>query len=236
MRRWMMGGALSAVLACGGASDEGSGRPAEATSQVSGADTASATMTAARPRVVILGTSLTAGLGLEPSEAYPAVLQRLADSVGLAVEIVNAGLSGETSAGALRRIEWVLQQPAALVVIETGANDGLRGVDPSETAANLRGIVAAVRGASPTLPIALVAMEAPPNLGAAYTDRFRRVFSEVAAESGATLLPFLLLEVAGRAELNQSDGIHPTAEGAALAARTLWPALVPLLRQVAVPQ
>ncbi len=230
-----MGGALSAVLACGGAADEVAERPVLADSQVSGSDTASATSRTPRPRVVILGTSLTAGLGLEPAEAYPAVLQQLADSAGLAVEIVNAGLSGETSAGALRRIEWLMQQPAALLVIETGANDGLRGIEPSTTAANLRGIIAAARAAHPGVPIALVAMEAPPNLGAAYTDRFRRVFSEAAAEAGATLLPFLLQEVAGRAELNQSDGIHPTAEGAARAARTLWPALEPLLRRTASP-
>ncbi len=232
-----MGSALGAVLACGGASDGSPERQSEAAStqavpQVSESNSGSATAAAPQGRVLIVGTSLTAGLGVEPSEAYPAVLQRLADSAGLPVEIVNAGLSGETSAGALRRMDWLLRQPVALLVIETGANDGLRGIDPSATAANLRGIVAAARAADAGLPIAIVSMEAPPNLGAAYTDRFRRVFGEVAAESGATLLPFLLLEVAGRAELNQSDGIHPTAEGAALAARTLWPALEPLLRQV----
>jgi acyl-CoA thioesterase-1 len=152
----------------------------------------------------------------------------MADSAGFAVQVVNAGLSGETSAGALRRVEWLLQQTPDLLIIETGANDGLRGVDPDSTEANLRALVATVRAKLPSLPIALVQMEAPPNLGPLYTSRFRAVFRDVARDEGLTLLPFLLEQVAGQSSLNQSDGIHPNPAGAEIAARTLWPALVPL--------
>lgn len=219
------------LIACGSGSDAPVPATPAPAPQSSEATTAEATQ-ARGPRVVILGTSLTAGLGVEPEEAYPAVVQRLADSAGFVVQIVNAGLSGETSAGALRRVEWLLQEAPALLIIETGANDGLRGVDPDSTAANLRGIIARVRAAYPAVPIALVQMEAPPNLGPAYTARFRAVFGEVAGETGVTLLPFLLERVAGVPALNQADGIHPTPEGAELAARTLWPSLVPLLRSV----
>jgi acyl-CoA thioesterase-1 len=234
MRSWWMGGVIGAALACGGQDDSAPNGAAEATPQVSESAPLGATQTG-RARVVILGTSLTAGLGVEPQEAYPAVLQQLADSAGFPVEIVNSGLSGETSAGALRRVDWLLQAPPALLIIETGANDGLRGLDPDTTAANIRGIVASVRARYPDTPIALVQMEAPPNMGPGYTDRFRAIFPAVARELGVTLLPFLLLEVAGRPELNQSDGIHPSPAGAALAARTLWPALVPLLRDLVPP-
>lgn len=185
------------------------------------------------PAVLIVGTSLTAGLGLDPEQAYPAVLQRMADSAGYAVRIVNAGLSGETSAGALRRLEWLLREPAAMVVLETGANDGLRGLDVDSTRANL---VAAVRLVKRTLPgarVALVQMEAPPNLGSDYTQRFRANYAEVASSEGAELLPFLLDGVAGVRRLNQGDGIHPTEEGARRVARNLWGSLAPELARLA---
>jgi acyl-CoA thioesterase-1 len=180
-------------------------------------------------RVVFLGTSLTAGLGLDPSEAYPALLQRKIDSAGLAFTAVNAGVSGETSAGARRRIEWLLREPVAVLVIETGANDGLRGVDPEVTKANLRRVVRSVRERAPGARVLLVQMEAPPNLGASYTARFRAMYSEVARESGATLVPFLLEGVAGEASLNQPDGIHPNEAGHKIVAKTVADALVPLL-------
>lgn len=185
------------------------------------------------PAVLIVGTSLTAGLGLDPDSAYPAVLQRMADSAGYAVRIVNAGLSGETSAGALRRLEWLLREPAALVMIETGANDGLRGLDVDSTRANLEAIVRAVKGALPAAPVLLVQMEAPPNLGDDYTRRFRANYPAVAKGEGAVLVPFLLEGVAGERRLNQADGIHPTAEGARLVARNVWPTLSPYLTRLA---
>lgn len=175
------------------------------------------------PVVLFAGTSLTAGLGLAPSDAYPAVLQRMADSAGLPVRVVNAGLSGETSAGLLRRLPWLLQQPADVIVIETGANDGLRGLNVDSTLANLRRIVAMVREAQPEARVLVVQMEAPPNLGAEYTSRFRAMFPTVARESGATLVPFLLEGVAGVRELNQADGIHPNEAGARRVAETVWP-------------
>lgn len=183
-------------------------------------------------RVLFIGTSLTAGLGLDPDSAYPAVLQQLADSNNLRVAMVNAGLSGETSAGALRRVDWLLQEPSEVVVIETGANDGLRGLNPDSTRANLVAIIQAVRAAKPDTRILLAQMEAPPNLGPRYTRAFHDAFLNVARDEGVTLIPFFLEGVAGVPELNQSDGIHPTEEGARRAARNMWLTLAPVLREV----
>jgi len=188
-----------------------------------------ATPAAGAPRILVAGTSLTAGLGLDPADAYPALLQRKADSAGYGARVVNAGLSGETSAGLARRIDWLLEEPAAVVVIETGANDGLRGLDVDSLGANLRGIVGTVRARQPDARILLVQMEAPPNFGARYTQAFRETFARVAADSGVTLVPFLLDGVAGIGTLNQDDGIHPNEEGARIVAATVWRALEPVL-------
>jgi acyl-CoA thioesterase-1 len=177
--------------------------------------------------VVLFGTSLTAGLGLDPAVAYPALLQEKADSAGYRVELVNAGLSGETSAGALRRAEWVLDQPAAAVVLEVGANDGLRGVNPDSTYANLVALVRIIRRDQPAARVLLVQMEAPTNLGREYTTRFHATYARVARESGIPLLPFLLDGVAGNAALNQADGIHPNPAGSRIVANTMWKALAP---------
>jgi acyl-CoA thioesterase-1 len=185
-----------------------------------------------RVRVLFVGTSLTAGLGLEPEFAYPSVIQQLADSNGLRVRIVNGGLSGETSAGALRRVDWLLRDKPDVVVIETGANDGLRGLLPDTTSANIEGIIKKVRAVNPDARILLAQMEAPPNLGNDYTRRFRDLFLTVAAEQAVTLIPFFLDGVAGVPALNQQDGIHPTEEGARIAARNMWRTLVPVLREV----
>ncbi len=182
----------------------------------------------------MLGTSLTAGLGLDPERAYPALLQAKADSAGLKVRIVNAGLSGETSAGALRRAAWVLDQPASLVVLEVGANDGLRGVDPDTTYANLVKLVEAVRRARPEAALALVQMEAPPNLGKDYTTRFHETYFRAAKATGVPLWPFLLDRVAGVTRLNQADGIHPNEEGSKVVAATVWAAMEPALRAWAI--
>ena len=184
----------------------------------------------ARPAVLIVGTSLTAGYGLDDptTQAYPALLQRKADSAGLGVEVVNAGLSGETSAGALRRIGWLLDRwapRASVVVLETGANDGLRALDPDSTRANVDSIVRLVKARVPRARVLLVQMEAPPNLGTGYTQRFHALFPEVARREGIGLLPFLLENVAGKGSLNQADGIHPTAVGARIVANNLWPGI-----------
>jgi acyl-CoA thioesterase-1 len=181
------------------------------------------------PRVVCLGTSLTAGLGVDPDQAWPAVLQQRIDDAGLRYRVVNAGVSGETSAGALRRIDWLLREPAAVLVVETGANDGLRGQDPAATRANIQALFDRARRQSPPPKLVLAGMMAPPNLGADYTRRFRAVFSELAKANGAAFVPFLLEGVAGVPRLNQADGIHPTAEGQRIVAENVWRALQPLL-------
>ena len=170
--------------------------------------------------MLFIGTSLTAGLGLpDPAEAWPAQLAQIADSLGYNVRVQNAGLSGETSAGALRRADWLLKDSAEVVVIETGANDGLRGLSIDDLRRNLTGIVTKVRAAFPSAEIVVVQMQAPPNMGGAYARRFAEVYAAVADAGGATLTPFLLDGVAGIASLNQGDGIHPTTDGAARAAR-----------------
>ena len=202
---------------------------ASARGDSSAAAPVAATRGSARPTIVFAGTSLTAGLGLDPDSAYPQQIQRMLDSSGLRYEAVNAGVSGETSASLLRRLDWLLREPAAMVVVETGANDGLRGIGVDALAANLRRIVARVRALQPEARVYLVQMEAPPNFGPAYTRRFHDVYGEVARETGVTLVPFLLDGVAGVRSLNQADGIHPNVAGARRVAATVWRALEPAL-------
>lgn len=180
-------------------------------------------------RIVFVGTSLTAGLGLDPEQAFPARIGQRLDALGESYEVVNAGVSGETSAGTRRRIGWVLRAPASVLVLETGANDGLRGLNPDSLRANLQAIVDTVRAVRPRTRIVLVGMEAPPNLGAAYTARFRAVYAQVARANGLPFVPFLLAGVAGVDSLNQGDGIHPNALGARIVANTVWRTLAPLV-------
>ena len=179
--------------------------------------------------VLCLGTSLTAGLGLDPSEAYPALLQQKIDATGLRYRVMNAGVSGETSAGARRRMGWLMRQPIAVLVVETGANDGLRGQDPAATRENIQAILDEARRQSPPPKLVLAAMEALPNYGEEYRRRFRGLYPELARANGATLVPFLLDGVAGDARLNQADGVHPTAEGQRRVAENVWKVLRPLL-------
>lgn len=183
------------------------------------------------PLVVFVGTSLTAGYGLsDPRLAYPALIQRKIDSAGLGYRTVNAGVSGETSAGALRRIGWVLDQgKIAVIMVETGANDGLRGQDPDTTRANIQAIFDRARALDPAPTLVLTGMEAMPNLGRDYTTRFRAIYPELAKANEVVLIPFLLAGVAGVDSLNQADGIHPTARGQELVAATVWKAIRPLL-------
>ena len=183
------------------------------------------------PTIVFLGTSLTAGYGLpDPRLAYPALIQAKLDSAGLKYRTVNAGVSGETSAGALRRIDWLLDQGRiAVLMIETGANDGLRGQDPDSTRANIQAIITRAKAIAPAPKIVLTGMEAMPNLGTDFTSRFRAIFPDLARANGAALVPFLLAGVAGVDSLNQADGIHPTPRGQQLVAVTVWKVLAPLL-------
>jgi len=187
-----------------------------------------------RPVVVFLGTSLTAGLGLERDEdTYVARLSELADSAGWPIRAVNAGVSGETSAGGLRRLDWVLREPLDVLVVELGANDGLRGLDPFQLSSNLTEIARRTRTRYPDAQIVIAGMQAPPNLGGLYTDAFRAIFTSVADNEDALLIPFLLDGVAGVPELNQSDGIHPTPEGHRILARNAWEVLSPLFAGLA---
>lgn len=183
------------------------------------------------PTVLFFGTSLTAGYGLQPDQAYPAVVQRIAAEAGLPITAVNAGLSGETSAGALRRIDWVLQRPADVIVIETGANDALRGLSLEAARSNIEQTVAKAKKAQPGAIIILVEMLAPPNLGRTYTTGFQKIYSDVARRERITLVPFFLEGVAGRPEMNQADGMHPNAAGARLVAENVWRALKPAVSQ-----
>lgn len=185
------------------------------------------------PTVVFLGTSLTAGLGVEDeADTYPSVLDAMADSAGVPFRLVNAGVSGETSAGGLRRLDWVLREPIDVLFVELGANDGLRGQSPEALAQNLTEIIRGARARHPGVRILLASMEAPPNLGVTYTSAFREVYPAVAEAEDVILVPFLLDGVAGVAELNQADRIHPTAEGHRRTALNAWPWLEPVLRDV----
>ncbi len=223
------GAAVVLLASCGKSGPRGQG------SGSAGADSAGPVREAGpggpkTPLIVFMGTSLTAGLGLDPSEAFPALIQNRLDSLQLLWHTLNAGVSGETSAGALRRIEWVLEDRPEIVVLETGANDGLRGLDPDSTRANLEAIVRRARELDPGVEIVLAGMEAPPNLGARYTSRFRAIYREVAEREHLRLIPFLLQGVGGVESLNQSDGIHPNAAGERIVAENVWRVLEPLVR------
>lgn len=184
-----------------------------------------------RRSVLFLGTSLTAGHGLDPEQAYPALIQKRIDSAGLDYRVINAGVSGETSAGALRRVDWLLQQPVSVLVVETGANDGLRGLSPDSLRSNIQAIFDRARQLHPAAHLVLIGMQVPPNYGRAYSQQFRSLYLDLAASNGATLVPFLLEGVGGVSALNQPDGVHPTAEGQRRMAETVWRVLEPLLRR-----
>jgi acyl-CoA thioesterase-1 len=227
-----------AVASCaksdGAAADtRGQGSLSSAAAQrSSGSQPATDRSRAERPTIVFVGTSLTAGLGLtDPDEAYPALIQNRIDSLGLNYRVVNAGVSGETSAGALKSIGWLMRSPASVVVIETGANDGLRGLSVAAMRDNIQGIIDTVRAKHPDARLVLAGMEAPPNLGARYTSEFREVFPELARANHATLIPFLLEGVAGVDSLNQADGIHPNRTGARVVADNVWEVLLPVLKR-----
>jgi acyl-CoA thioesterase I len=181
----------------------------------------------ARPQVVVLGDSLTAGLGLPLDQAFPAVLQRRIDEAGYDFAVVNMGVSGDTSAGGLRRLDWALEGDVRVLVLALGANDGLRGLSPREMEANLGRIVDRARDQGAA--VLLCGMEAPPNFGASYTEEFRQAYRRLAREKRVEFLPFLLDGVAGARALTQADGIHPNAEGARLMAELVWARLQPML-------
>jgi acyl-CoA thioesterase I len=187
-----------------------------------------------RKSLVVLGDSLAAGYGVDPTEAYPAVLQRLLDHAGLGYRVVNAGISGDTSAGALRRVDWMLRRPVDALLLQIGGNDGLRGQSPSALKTNLVTIIERTRAKYPEVRIVLAGMKMPPNMGA-YANQFDRVFIEVAREQRAALIPFLLEGVGGVPEMNLPDGIHPTPEGHRRVAENVWAVLQPVLKRASPP-
>jgi len=181
--------------------------------------------------LVFLGDSLTAGFGVQPAEAFPALVAEKIRAANLPYEVQNAGLSGDTSAGGLRRIDWLLQRPIDVLVIELGANDGLRGTDLKSMKENLQTIIDKTKAKNPRVKIVLAGMQVPPNLGAEYAAGFQRVFAELARENNATLIPFLLEGVGGQRELNQQDLIHPNPAGHRIVAELVWRTLEPILRK-----
>jgi len=179
--------------------------------------------------IVFFGNSLTAGYGLSPSEAFPAIIQNKIDSLGLPYKVINAGVSGETSSGGNGRIDWILKQPLDVFVLELGANDGLRGIPLSETKKSLQSIIDKVKAKYPEAKLVLAGMQIPPNMGVTYTTQFRNIYPDLAKKNAAMLIPFLLEGVGGDLKLNQQDGIHPTTEGHQIVAENVWRVLEDLL-------
>ena len=231
--------ALAPGLAgCGSSEPSGTTAP---TAEAVQADTASAppptseveTSEAGAKTILVLGNSLAAGYGLDdPGQAFPGLLQEKIDSLGWDFRVVNAGLSGETTAGGLSRVEWLLRQEVDVLILELGGNDGLRGIPTETTRQNLQAIIDQTRARYPDAEVVLAGMQIPPNLGPDYTTRFRDLYPELAEAADVHLIPFLLEGVGGVRALNQRDGIHPTAEGQAIVAENVWETLKPVLESV----
>jgi acyl-CoA thioesterase-1 len=184
-----------------------------------------------RKAIVVLGDSLAAGFGVEPEEAFPALLQKKIDAAGWPYAVVNAGVSGDTSADGLARIDWLLRRKIDVLILELGGNDGLRGLPVSATRTNLQAILDRVRQKYPKVNLIVAGMQMPPNMGVEYDSAFRAIYPELAAQNRAALIPFLLAGVGGRRELNQDDRIHPNAAGHALVAENVWKVLQPILQR-----
>ncbi len=204
----------------------------EAISDNAMSNTDSAQTNPSRKTILFFGNSLTAGYGLEPSQAFPALIQHKIDALKLPYQVVNAGLSGETSAGGLRRIDWLLNRKVDILVLELGANDGLRGIPLEDTRKNLQEIIARTKKKYPQAQVVIAGMMVPPNLGQTYTEQFRRLFIDLSKANKAALIPFLLDGVGGVPELNLPDGIHPTAKGHEKVAENVWRVLRPVLSKV----
>ena len=217
---WGLGGMLL-VQSC---SSDSSQKKAEqtATTKAPATESAATTTPDARKTILFYGNSITAGYGLDPAQAFPALIGKRLDSLKMDYKVVNAGLSGETTAGGKSRIGWVLRQPVDVFVLELGGNDGLRGVSLASTRLNLQAIIDTVRTKYPDCKIILAGMQVPPNLGTEYTQEFKGIYKELATKNKLPLIPFLLDRVGGIPRLNQPDGIHPTAEGHRIVAETVW--------------
>jgi acyl-CoA thioesterase-1 len=214
------------LVSCNG---DGSKKTSDNKQDTSEIEVAAETTTTTKT-ILFFGDSLTAGYGLEDSnDAYPAVIQTKIDSLDLDYVVVNSGVSGETTAGGLGRINWVLNQSVDVFVLELGANDGLRGISLSETRENLQAIVDVVRKKFPETTIILAGMQLPPNLGQDYTSEFKSIFDDLAEKNDLELIPFLLKDVGGIPELNLEDGIHPNVEGQKIVANNVWDVLAKIL-------
>ena len=229
---WLLLVAVSAsALACGRSDRAAVGNDARVETAAAGTRPAAApappAQAAARPRIVFLGDSLTAGLGLPTEQSVPSLIQKRLEEEDYEYEVVNAGVSGDTSAGGLSRLDWSLEGDVKVLVIELGANDGLRGLPPQAMKQNISEII--TRAKRRGITVLLTGMEAPPNYGAAYTTEFRQVFRDLALDHGVAFIPFFLEGVAGLAHLNLRDGIHPNSEGARIIERAVWMQLEPLL-------
>src|ERR1700722_14917348 len=185
-----------------------------------------------RKTIVVLGDSLAAGYGLDPSEAFPALLQSKIDAAGWNFTVINAGLSGDTTAGGLRRMDWLLKRKMDVLVMELGGNDGLRGISPAATRTNLQAIIDHARQKNPQIQIIVAGMQMPPNMGEEYNQAFQKIFPDIAKTNDAALIPFLLEGVGGHPDLNQPDHIHPTAEGDKIVAENVWKILAVVLQKI----
>ena len=192
-------------------------------------ETASQADSQEKKNILFFGNSLTAGLGIEPDEAFPAIIENKIDSLKLPYKVINAGLSGETSAAGKSRINWLLKQKVDVFVLELGANDGLRGIPVTETSKNLQNIIDQVKAKYPDVKLLMTGMEVPPNMGSKYASEFRVIFRQLAEKNKMALVPFLLDKVGGIPDLNQADGIHPTPEGHKILAENVWQVLKEIL-------
>lgn len=231
IQRWMLlpGLMLLITFFSGCGNGEGGDAPSDTTA-VAITDTTNKAGINDVKNIIFFGNSLTAGYGLEPSQAFPALIQQKIDSAGLQYKVVNAGVSGETSAGGAGRIDWILRQKPDVFVLELGANDGLRGIPVAETRKNLQTIIDKVKEKNNDAIIIIAGMMMPPNMGQQFTAEFRQIFPDLAKKNNILLIPFLLEGVGGEAQFNQQDGIHPTAEGHAILANNVWKVMQPVLR------
>ena len=226
-----LAGLCALTAACGRSCDSSVGVLKNRDASAAPAPAAVPATSDARPKVVVLGDSLTAGLGLVETQSFPGLLQQKVDALGFDFEVVNAGVSGDTSAGGLRRLDWALQEDVRVLVVALGANDGLRGLSVGEMKQNLGQIIE--KGREKGAVVILAGMEAPPNYGQEYATAFRQAYRDLARQYKVQFIPFLLDKVAGQPALNQADGIHPNAQGAAIVADTVWAVLEPILNQIA---
>jgi len=223
MNKVTLSGILLAALTMAGCGDRAKSSNND---QTQAATETAKTDSASKKIVLFFGDSLTAGYGLDdPADAFPGVISRRVDSLKLPYKVINAGLSGETTAGGNGRIDWLLKEKIDVFVLELGANDGLRGIPVSETAKNLQSIVDKVKAKYPDAKLVLLGMQVPPNMGADYTGKFKNIFPDLAKKNNMALVPFLLQGVGGVPSLNQGDGIHPTAQGAKIVANNVWAVL-----------